>query len=206
MKGKKILIVEDDDFSGGAVKKILERENRQDIQRDGKERYSSFQRVVFIGLILSLFMLSTLRISTAHESFPKMNGPNFRIIDSQKTCLESISLSLTEDQKKALDSLHRSYIAQARPIRTEVFSLKINLRHLLSDPNVQPEILFDQQKRISVLQAKLEELSLSYQVNARSVLTKEQLKRLPEGWGFEMGLGHDIPIMDIGGRFKKGVQ
>ena len=135
-----------------------------------------------------------------------MNRPNLRIIESQKTCLESLSSSLTEDQKKALEILRRSYMAEARPIRTEVFSLKINLRHLWSDPNVQPEILFDQQRKISALQAKLEELSLSYQVKAREVFTKEQLDRLPHGWAFEMGLGHEIPIMDRSGRSKKGLQ
>jgi hypothetical protein len=74
------------------------------------------------------------------------------------------------------------------------------------DPNVQPQILFDQQRKISALQAKLEELSLSYQVKARSVFTKEQLERLPQGWAFEMGLGHEIVIMDVGKRSKKGLQ
>ena len=127
-------------------------------------------------------------------------------MDSQGTCWESSSLALTEAQKKALETLRRAYMAEAIPIRTGLFALKIELRHLLSDPNVQPQILFDQQRKISALQAKLEELSLSYQVKARSVFTKEQLERLPQGWAFEMGLGHEIPIMDTGRRSKKGLQ
>jgi hypothetical protein len=95
-------------------------------------------------------------------------------------------------------------MAEAMPMRMELLALKIDLRYLLSNPNVQPQILFDHQRKISALQARLEELSLSYQVKARSVFTKEQWERLPEGWAFEMGLGHEIPIMDIGRRPKKG--
>ena len=127
-------------------------------------------------------------------------------MDSQGTCWESSSFALTETQKKALETLRRAYMAEAIPIRTGLFTLKIELRHLLSDPNVQPQILFDQQGKISVLQAKIEELSLSYQIKARSIFTKEQLERLPQGWAFEMGLGHEIPIMDIGRRSRKGLQ
>jgi Spy/CpxP family protein refolding chaperone len=195
MKAKKILVVEDDVFSRGAMEKILR-----------KKRYSSFQRRIFIALILSLLMLFIVQISSAQESFPKMNRPNFRIMDSQETCWEALFPSLTEDQKKALESLRQTYVSEARPIRTELLALKIQLRYLLSDPNVQPRVLFDQQRKISGLQAKLEEFSLSYQVKARSIFTKEQWEKLPQGWAFEMGLGHEIPMMNIGRRSKKGPQ
>jgi CheY-like chemotaxis protein len=178
----------------------------QNIQRNnGKGRYPSLQRGIFFALMLFLLTLFIIRILEAQEPFPKPNSPNLRM-DSQGTCWESSSLALTEAQKRALETLRRAYMAEAIPIRTGLFALKIELRHLLSDPNVQPQILFDQQRKISALQAKLGELSLSYQVKARSVFTKEQLERLPQGWAFEMGLGHEIVIMDIGKRPKKGLQ
>jgi hypothetical protein len=127
-------------------------------------------------------------------------------MDSQGTCWEPPSLGLTEAQKNALETLRRTFMAEAMPIRTELFALRIGLRHLLSDPNVQPQILFDRQRKISALQAKLEELSLSYQVKARPIFTKEQLERLPQGWVFEMGLGYEINIMGTGKRSPKGLQ
>jgi len=127
-------------------------------------------------------------------------------MNSQGACWESSSFALTEAQKKALETLRRAYMAEATPIRASLFALKIELRHLLSDPNVQPQILFDQQRKISALQAKLEELSLSYQIKARLVFTKEQLERLPQGWVFEMGLGYEIPMMDKGRRSEKKLE
>jgi hypothetical protein len=97
-------------------------------------------------------------------------------------------------------------MAEAMPLRRELMSLKFELRHLIRDPNVQPKILLDWQKKISELQAKLDNIVFSYQLKARSIFTKEQLERLPQGWAFEMGLGYEIPIMDTGRRSKKGLQ
>jgi CheY-like chemotaxis protein len=182
------------------------RGRNQNIQRNnGKGRYPSLQRGIFFAPMLFLLTLFGIRISEAQEAFPKLNRPNLRM-DSQGMPMKPPALNLTEEQARALDSLRRSYMVEAMPIRTELFALRIELRHLLSDPNVQPQILFDQQRKISALQAKLEELSLSYQVKARSVFTKEQLERLPQGWVFEMGLGYEIIIMEIGKRSKKGLQ
>ena len=159
----------------------------------------------FIAAILIAFILVNIKVSDAQRIFPSDTKPNLRM-DSRGTCWESSSFALTHAQKKALEALRRAYMAEAIPIRTGLFTLKIELRHLLLDPNVQPQTLFEQQKKISALQAKLEELSLSYQIKARSIFTKEQLEQLPQGWAFEMGLGYEIPIMDMGRRFKKGLQ
>ena len=174
-------------------------------RNDGKGKYSYLQRGIFFALMLFLLTLFIIRMSEAQEAFPKLRSPSLRM-DNQGACWESSSFALTEAQKKALENLRHSYMVEASPIRTELFVLKINLRYLLSDPNTQPQILFDQQSKISALQTKFEELSLSYQIKARSVFTKEQLEKLPQGWAFEMGLGHEIVIMDIGRRSKKGLQ
>jgi DNA-binding response OmpR family regulator len=179
--------------------------NQNSEKNNGKMKYSLLQCGIFTMLILSLLALFAIQMSVAQERSPKLDKPRLRM-DSQGTCWESSSFGLTEAQKKALETLRRTHMAEAIPIRTGLFALKIELRHLLSDPNIQPQILFDQQRKISALQAKLEELSLSYQVKARSIFTKEQLEQLPQGWAFEMGLGFEIPIMDMGRRFKKGLQ
>jgi hypothetical protein len=155
--------------------------------------------------ILIALILINIRVSEAQRTFLPNTKPNLRM-DSQGTCWEPPSLGLTEAQKNALETLRRTFMAEAMPIRTELFALRIELRHLLSDPNVQPRVLFEQQRKISAYQAKLEELFLSYQIKTRSVFTKEQLERLPHGGAFEMGLGYEIPMMDKGRRSRKGLQ
>jgi CheY-like chemotaxis protein len=179
--------------------------NQNSEKNNGKMQHSLLHCGIFTMLILFLFALFVIQMSVAQERSPKLDKPSLRM-DREGTCWESSSFALSEAQKKALETLRQAYMAEAIPIRTGLFALKIELRHLLSDPNVQPQILFEQQRKISALQAKLEELSLSYQIKARSLFTKEQLEQLPQGWAFEMGLGYGIPIMDMGRRSKKGPQ
>jgi DNA-binding response OmpR family regulator len=168
-----------------------EGENQNIDKNIGKERYSSPYRGIFLTLILFLVTLFVIRVLQAQEPFPKLNRPNLRM-DSQGMRMKPPALDLTEEQAKTLETLRRSYMAEAIPIRTELFALRIELRHLLSDPNVQSKILFDRQKKISELQAKLDNLSLSFQIKARSIFTKEQLEQLPLDFSMGMELGSGI--------------
>ena len=167
------------------------RGSNQNIQRNnGKRRYPSLQRGIFFTLMLFLLTFSIIRISEAQEAFPKLNRPDLRM-DRPGMHMPPAALDLTEEQAKTLENLRHAYMAEAMPIRTELFALRIELRHLLWDQNVQPQILFDRQRKISALQARFEELSLSYQVKAKSIFTREQLERLPMGWLLGMDTGYE---------------
>jgi hypothetical protein len=95
-------------------------------------------------------------------------------------------LVLTKEQAKALEVLHHAYMAEAMLLRRELLSLRMEFRYSLQNPNVQSKTLLDLQRRISELQAQLESLSLSYQIKARSLLTKEQLEQFPQGCSLEL--------------------
>jgi Spy/CpxP family protein refolding chaperone len=161
----------------------------------GKGRHSISQGL-FIALVLFLLTLFVIRISQAQEPFPKLKNPILRM-GRQKDCWQSPHLALTEEQTKALEALQHAYTAEAMPLRRELLPLRFEFRHLLRSPDVQDKILLDRQKRISELQMKLDTLSFSYQMKARSVFTKEQLERLPEDClpgmdkGYEMFMGID---------------
>ena len=161
----------------------------------GTGSYPSIYRGFFIIGVIVLALLLVIRTSQAQEASPKLNKPNLGM-DRHGARGRSAPFALTEQQKKALENLRCAYLAEAAPVRREILVLKIELRHLVSDPNVHPQILFDHQRRISTLQARLEELSLSYQVKARPVFTREQLERLPDGFIPGMGamFDTDMPV------------
>ena len=115
-------------------------------------------------------------------------------MDGQEPCWNSSDLALSEAQMKALATLQNGYAAAAVPLWRELMPLKLELRYLVRDPNIQSNILLDRQKKISELQARLDNLSLSYQIKARSILTKEQLEQLPQDCSMGMGLGSDIGV------------
>ena len=160
--------------------------------REGKRPFLG--REILFGLLLFLFAILNVQALEAQPSFSKQNKPILRM-GSQEACWQSPDLALTEEQTKALEALQHSYMAEAMPLRRELIPLRFELRHLIRDTNVQSKILFDRQKMISQLQAKLDNLSLSYQIKVRSIFTKEQLEQLPSDClmgmevGFEMGIG-----------------
>ena len=151
------------------------------------------RRLSFMVTILIAFVLVNIKVSEAQRTFPSNTKPNLRM-DSQITCWGSSSFALTEAQKKEFENLQRAYSAEAMPLRRELISLRFELRYLILDPTVQAKILLDRQKKISELQGKLENLSLSYQIKARSIFTKKQLEQLPPDFSMGMGTGFGIEL------------
>jgi hypothetical protein len=149
------------------------------------------RRLIFF-MILAVSLLLNVRSSSAQRTFSTQSRPILKM-DDQGACWQSFPLGLTEHQIKALENLQRAFIAEAMPLRREILSLRFELRHLIWGQNVPSKTLLERQKKISELQAKLDNLAFSYQMKARSMLTKEQLERFPEDCllGTEPGFGRD---------------
>ena len=150
------------------------------------------RRFTFLMLIPVLLILLSAIPSGAQITSPLHNKPSVKK-EGYRAFWQSSSLGLSEAQMKALESLQNTYVAEAMPLWRELMPLKLELRYLVRDPNIQSNILLDRQKKISELQARLDNLSLSYQIKARSILTKEQLQQLSQDCllGIESGFGMD---------------
>ncbi len=169
------------------------------IRKDGE---ASLRRGVLFGLILFLLTFINIQPLLAQPSFPKQNRAILRM-GEEGVCGQIPAL--TEEQAKALKALQQAYMAEATSLRRDLIVLRLELGYLLRDPNVQPKVLFDRQKKISELRAKLDDLSLSYQIKARSILTKEQLEQLPPDFSMGMGSGFGTDI-GIGRGVRKGIR
>jgi hypothetical protein len=156
-----------------------------------KGLYSS-ERVVF-AIIFLIWIIFGVEQSKAQPSFYPHDNPMLSS-DGQDAHRESFDLGLTEAQKKTRESLQQAYTSEVLALRMELVSLKFELRYLIRGPNVRPKILLDRQKKISELQAKLDELSLSYQIKIRAIFTKQQLEQLPP----DFSIGMELPGMGIG--------
>jgi len=213
LKTRKILIVDDDIFSRGAMQKILRSHNcpgtvrvrSQDMSLSVSKGKGPFLSVGIVFALI-LFALATLSIQPlkAQPPFHPQDKPMMRM-DGHGAYWKSSDLGLTEAQKKTLESLQRAYASEALPLRMELMSLRFDLRYLIQASDVQPKILLDRQKKISELQTKLDDLSLSYQIKARSIFTREQLKQLPPDFSMGMGTGFGTEI-GIGRGARKGMR
>ena len=158
-------------------------------------------RGIFIMLILSLLALLGIQLSEAQDRFPKLDRPSLRM-DSQR-CWKTPSVGLTEEQIKALENLQRACRAEATPKYRELMTLRIELQCYVLDKNVKPRDLMERHKKLLSLQTELETISFSYQMKARSILTQEQLERLPQDCLLEIGTGYGS-VMGIGRGPRRG--
>jgi len=164
--------------------------NNQNIQKGkGNRGYSSLQRGIFIMVILSSLTLLGVQFSEAQERFPKLDRPSLRM-ESQGRCWKSPSFALTEEQMKALENLQRAYQEEVAPKYRELMTLRIELQCYVLDKSIKPQDIMERHKKLLALQTELETLSFSYQMKARSILTREQLERLPQDCLLEMGTGY----------------
>lgn len=148
---------------------------------------------IILAIMLFILMIFGTQQSKAQPSFYPHNKPMLRS-GGQDAYWKSSDLGLTEAQKKTLENLQQAYASETFPLRMELMSLRFELRHLIRDLNVPSMTLLERQRKISELQAKLESISLSYQIKARSTFTKEQFEKLPEDFSMGMGTGFGIEL------------
>jgi CheY-like chemotaxis protein len=158
-----------------------------------KEKGQYLSRGTVFAIMLFILIPFYVQPSKAQLPFNPQNKLMLRL-DSQEACWQSPDLALSEAQKKELESLQRAYIAEAKPLRMALVLLRLELRHLLRYQNIQSNVLLDRQKKISELQAKIDNLSLSFQIKARSILTKEQFEQLSQDCSLGISPEYEILI------------
>ena len=138
-------------------------------------------------MVLIILVLPHIHPSEAQITVPFQDKPRFKP-KRPVFYWKWPPIDLSETQAKELESLQREYARETAPLRYELRTMRFELRYFISYPNVKPQVLFDKQRKISDLQAKLDILLLSYQIKIRSIFTKEQLDRLPGDYIFGMGI------------------
>jgi Spy/CpxP family protein refolding chaperone len=155
---------------------------------------SKLQRGIFLISIVSLITLLVAgQLSEAQERFPKSDRPGLRM-DTRERCWKTPSVGLTEEQIKTLENLQRAYQAEAAPKHRELMTLRLELQCDVSDKSAKPQDIMERHKKFLSLQTELESLSFSYRMKARSILTQEQLERLPQDCLLEMGIGYGVGV------------
>ncbi len=107
-------------------------------------------------------------------------------------CLYAPNFNLTAEQSGKLSSLQQQFLNETMPLRNELAAKSLELRSLMVQPSPNSALISAKQKEIFELQQKMQEKSLAYQTNARSLLTPQQIAQLPPGCGlgFAAGTGY----------------
>jgi len=150
-------------------------------------------KIISIAFLVSLFL--TGLFMTYSEAQPPFIPPGSQLPQTpgvKGACRKDPSITFTEEQTKKLGTLERAFLEEAKPLGSEIRDLRIELRFAVSDPQAHPQGLLDKQRRLTAIQAKLENLRFSYLIKARAILTKEQLERMPPDCPLKMGTGYGV--------------
>lgn len=160
-----------------------------------RSRMRGLTKSVVLASMVFLLALFQVPSSMGAELRAVQYRPTLRP-EVRRDCTRSLSGLLGSEQLKMVRELQEAFYAEATPIRRDLLIASIEFWQLLSDPKIDPHIVFDRHKKVLELQYRLEHLSLSYQMKARSVFTQEQLDRLPRDCmlGMETGFGMNLGI------------
>jgi len=119
-------------------------------------------------------------------------------------CLYAPNFNLSAEQSGKLTGLQQQFLNETLPVRNDLAAKSLELRSLMAQPSPNAATISAKQKEILALQQKMQEKSLSYQTNARNVLTPQQLSTLPPGCGlgFAAGTGYGA---GYGGGYGRGM-
>jgi hypothetical protein len=147
-------------------------------------------KTLFFAFLANLILLTGLWLTYSEAQPPFISPGNHPPQTQQKgACRKDPSITFTEEQTKEVENLQRAFLAEVKPLWGELRDLRLEMRYAVSDPQIQSQVLFEKQMKMTAIQAKLENLQFSYLIKARSIFTKEQLDRFPSDCPLKMGGG-----------------
>jgi Spy/CpxP family protein refolding chaperone len=124
-------------------------------------------------ILLFFFCFLFLLIASPSFSQPPMGMKKWK---GEGPCWRASELNLSQEQRKGLDLIQETYFREAQLLRLQLFTKRLELRELLTNPTIRTETIRGKNLEIIELQSKQEEKAIEYLIKVRNLLTPEQLK------------------------------
>jgi Spy/CpxP family protein refolding chaperone len=124
---------------------------------------------------IQILIFCFLFILTASPSFSQP-GMGMRKWRGEGPCWRASELDLSHEQRKGLDLIQETYFREVQLLRLQLFTRRLELRELLTNPAARTESIRGKYSEIIELRSKQEEKDVEYLIKVRSLLTPEQLK------------------------------
>jgi Spy/CpxP family protein refolding chaperone len=129
-------------------------------------------------LKIQILIFCFLFILAVSPSFPQPPGMGMKKWRGENLCWRASELNLSQEQRKGLDLIQEAYFREVQLLRFQLFTKRLELRELLTNPAARTESIRGKYSEIIELQSKQEEKAVEYLIKVRNLLTPEQLK----GW------------------------
>jgi len=139
---------------------------------------------IFLGCIVIVSFLS----------FASLYGQTSGIAPATGLNTYSDYLRITPEQNETIQNIQDKFLKETASTQNELNSQYLALQTMLSQPTADDAGIIAKQNEIVAMQQKLQEKELKYGLEAKAVLTPEQISFLPPGctMGFILGRGYGM--------------
>jgi Spy/CpxP family protein refolding chaperone len=117
--------------------------------------------------------------------------------------------SLTPEQQAKFQELRQKFNDETTQLRGATFTKRLELQSLWTNPKADPKAILEKEKEFRNLQDQMRDKAVQFKLEARNVLTPEQLAQFESGWemgpglgrGYRMGHGYGMGLGDKGPGF-----
>ncbi len=105
--------------------------------------------------------------------------------------------SLTPEQQTKFRELRQKFDDETAQLKGNILTKRLELRSLWRNPKADPKAILEKEKELTGLQDKLRDKRVQFRLEARKLLTPEQVAQFGSRWG--MGRGYGRSQMMAGG-------
>jgi Spy/CpxP family protein refolding chaperone len=115
--------------------------------------------------------------------------------------------SLTPEQHTKFQELPQKFNDETAQLRGNILTKRLELQSLWTNPKADPKAILEKEKELTSLQDKMRDKAVQFGLEARSLLTPEQIAQFGSCWGMGRGFGRGSMMGDdygMGHRYAMG--
>jgi len=130
------------------------------------------------------------------------NGPGFGRMHFREGRGQGKGPEFTPEQRAKFQELRRQFKGENAQLIGALVTKRLELQSLWTDPKAEPQAIMDKEKELRDLQNQMRDKVVQLMLEARKLLTPEQIRQFGQRWGMGrggmMGQGRGLGMMGPG--------
>jgi len=140
--------------------------------------------IITIGLV-ALMLFGVTYVYAQGQGF----GPGHRGMHSPESWGPGKVFNLTPEQKTKFQELRRKFNEETAQLKGALLTKRLELQSLWTNPKADSKAILDKEKELRDLQNQMRDKVVQFRLEARNLLTPEQITEFRPAWGMGPGFG-----------------
>ena len=142
--------------------------------------------IVILGLV-AMVLLGVTYVYAKGQEF----GPGHKAMPSKEFWGACKIPNLTPEQKAKFQELHRKFNDETAQLKGSLLTKRLELQSLWSNPKTEDKAIMDKEKELRDLQNQMRDKMIQNKLEARKLLTPEQIAEFWQRRGMGPGFGRE---------------